>query len=226
MKKIFAFLLCINIILSSLITFVCAEDLPFDDVKDSDWFYKDVAKVWALEIMDGKSPTVFAPKSVMTRAEFLVLLAKIADAEPDGMNEYAAEKYSDVDADAWYAPYVGWGASVEIVTGYTDGTFLPNNPISRQELAVMTVRFMTFQNFENTEDHSLIESFADYKSIGSWARPQVEILRLSGLVGGDENCCFNPKKPASRAEVAAIAGRYCDAYNEYISASNDASLIF
>ena len=86
MKKIFAFLLCINIILSSLITFVCAEDLPFDDVKDSDWFYKDVAKVWALEIMDGKSPTVFAPKSVMTRAEFLVLLAKIADVEPDGNN--------------------------------------------------------------------------------------------------------------------------------------------
>lgn len=226
MKKCLTFLLCINILLSSLFKFVSAENLPFDDVKESDWFYSDVAKVWSLGIMDVKSPSVFAPKSVMTRAEFVVLLSRIADADLNGMDEYAAEKYTDVESGDWYSPYVGWGAYAGIVTGYTDGTFLPNNPISRQELAVMIVRFMTFQNFENTEDHSLIESFADYKSIGSWARPQVEILRLSGLVGGDENCCFNPKKPASRAEVAAIAGRYCDAYNEYISASNDASLIF
>ena len=217
MKRIIVMLACVCLVVSSALVLVNADELPFEDVRTSNWFYNDVAKVWELGIMEGKSPTVFAPKTVMTRAEFVTLLSRIADAELDGMAESAAEKFTDVKTDAWFAPYVGWGASTGIVTGYTDGTFLPNNPVSRQELAVMIVRFMDLQEFKNITDNSLIEAFADQKSIGSWARPQVEALRLSGLVGGDENGNFNPKKTATRAEVAAIAGRYHDVVSEYFS---------
>ena len=217
MKRVIILLTVVSLILAAFFTVVNAEELPFDDVRESHWFYSDVAKVYELGIMEGKSPSIFAPKVVMTRAEFVTLLSRIAEVDLDGMAESAAEKFTDVRLDAWFSPYVGWGAATGIVNGYTDGTFLPNNPVSRQELAVMIVRFMDHVGLKNTEDNSLIDSFEDKKSIGSWAREQVELLRLTGLVGGDENGNFNPKKTASRAEVAAIAGRYYDLANDYFN---------
>jgi len=191
--------------------------MSFEDVKSTDWFYLDVAKAWDFGIIEGKSPSIFAPKTGMTRAEFVTFLSRICKVETEGFAEIADRNFTDVNAGDWHASYVGWGVDNGIITGYNDGTFRPDNSVSRQELAVMLVRLMNFQNFNITEDKSVIAAFGDLKSIGSWARPQVEALRLTGIINGDENGHFNPKKPATRAEVAAIGCRYQEAVNDYFT---------
>ena len=220
MKKIIFMILSVLIVFSAYSVIFAEEtssEIPFEDVKVSDWFYPDVKRVWDLEIMEGKSPSIFSPQSVMTRAEFVTMLSRLADSELDGMAEEAAAKFTDVPADAWFAPYVGWGVSLGIVTGYNDGTFLPDNPVNRQELAVMVVRFMDYSGITHPVPAPTVDTFGDFKSVGSWARPQVEILRNAGVVGGDENGYFNPKKSANRAEVAAIAGRYHELADVYFT---------
>lgn len=210
MKKIISLVLAALSALC-LATSVSAVDvLPFEDVESGSWYHDDIARVSELGIMFGRSPIIFSPKTVMTRAEFVTMLTNIEHASLDEM-AVEADAFTDVSADDWCAPYIGWAAKNGIVTGYTDGSFRPNAPLSRQELAVMIVRFMDLQCFVTDDDNSLIDAFADASSVGKWARPQVDRLRLSGIINGDENGRFNPTKYASRAECAAIAVRYYDA---------------
>ena len=182
--------------------------LPFTDVKEGKWYYEDVKAAYELGIMGGQSETIFAPTSYMTRAEFVTLLSRLGNAELDGMAELAAKTFTDVGAKKWFAPYIGWANSVGVVNGYGDGTFLPNKSVSRQELAVMFQRFMALEGIDFQGDRSSVSEFADKKDIGSWANDAVELLRRTGLVGGDNNGNFNPKKSVTRAEIAAIAVRF------------------
>ncbi len=210
MKKIISLVLAILSGLCLAASVSAVDALPFEDVESDSWYHDDIARVSELGIMFGRSPRIFSPKTVMTRAEFVTMLTNIEHASLDEM-AVETDVFTDVSAVDWCAPYIGWAVKNGIVTGYTDGSFRPNAPLSRQELAVMIVRFMDLQCFVTDDDNSLIDAFADASSVGKWARPQLERLRLSGIINGDENGRFNPTKYASRAECAAIAVRYYDA---------------
>ena len=79
MKKFFAFLLCINLLLSSLITFVCAEDLPFDDVSESDWFYPYVNTSVQIGLVNGLSDAEFGADDCITREQMAVICMRAID---------------------------------------------------------------------------------------------------------------------------------------------------
>ena len=218
MKRFTAIILALLLMLP-IICVSNAADLAFEDVLSGDWFYEDVHTVCEIGLMEGRSSLVFAPRAVTTRAEFVTLASCIADADTTDMGKIAAKRFTDVGADSWYAPYIGWASENSLVNGYSDNTFRPDAPISRQELAILIVRFLGQQKVDLSSDHSIIDRFEDAGDFPSWSRSDIEKLRLIGIVGGDENGCFNHEKPATRAEIATVTRRivdFCCGYRDSI----------
>jgi len=130
-KRILSALLCAVMLFGTLA--VCAssaEKLPFTDVKNTKWFYDAIKAVYDAGFMNGKSDTKFEPNATMTRAELVVLLSRLADADVADKGQSLA--FKDTKKNAWYADAVGWGVEAGLVNGYEGNTFKPNAPILRQ----------------------------------------------------------------------------------------------
>ena len=110
--------------------------------------------------------------------------------------------------DYWAASYVDFLYSAGITTGYDDGTFRPNDNISRQQFAVMLFRYL---GLDGSQYESVTLPFADTASIGSYALTAVKALYTEGIVSGttgsDGKLYFNPGGSLTRAQAAAMIGR-------------------
>ena len=179
-------------------------DNPFEDVTESDWFWKEVLTVNEEGIMTGKSATVFDPKANISRAEVVTALARFACVNVQGKGELLT--FTDTWPDEWYSDYVGWAYENGIVTGYTNGKFGPSDLITRQELAVVLSRMIAYLE-ANMPENPQINKFADSANIADWVAPHAETMRRAGLMKGDTNGNFNATNNASRAEVATIISR-------------------
>jgi len=183
------------------------------DVKNGKWYTDAVNTVFEEGIMQGKGSEIvggnihvtFAPFDNMTRAELVTILSRLAGADTTGLG--ATLTFKDTKKTAWYADAVGWSVSAGLVTGYDDNTFRPNAQVLRQELAVLFARFLDASSIVLPNVETPI-TFTDAKKIPSWAAEGVEVMRLTGIVGGDDKGNFNPKKSANRAEIAVILTRY------------------
>ena len=208
-------------VLLVIVTFFCVfnsglpvgaeNEMPFRDVKENDWFYSAVKKVYEEDVMKGKSADMFSPRDAMTRAETVTLLSRLAGADVSGMRSYCA-RFGDVAPDSWYADYIGWGVRTGLVNGYSDNSFKPDNPIYRDEMAALINRFADYNDIL-LSDAPLTERFADYSSIQNWALGDVEAMRKAGLMQGDQNGNFNPKNTLLRSEAAAVTSRLLDLCN-------------
>ncbi|MBR4662151.1 MAG: S-layer homology domain-containing protein, partial [Clostridia bacterium] len=78
---------------------------PFTDVPANEWYRPEVEFAWENGLMQGVSKTKFEPESPMTRAMFVTILCRLSKEETE-----ITDRFSDVPADEWYAPYVGWAA--------------------------------------------------------------------------------------------------------------------
>lgn len=201
MKKFLSMILAAAIALVSTIAVFSAS--PFPDVNEEDWFYDAVCEAAEAGIMNGMDGG-FSPNGQMTRAQLVTVLARLADADVTGKNTVLA--FSDTPGNEWYADYIGWGVETGIVGGYPDGTFKPDSPVLRQEMAALIVRFLTHMSIE-LPNAPLIESFSDAEQIPEWAAADAESLRLTGLIGGDGGR-FNPEGKTTRAEFATVVVRY------------------
>ena len=206
MKKAVSFFLLLCFLLP-MIPAASAGPAPkpsFSDVGESDWFYAPVSAMCAEGVLQGKSDKIFDPLAPVTRAEFVTILSRVACVDVSGDEDLLS--FRDTPKAAWYAPYVGWGASVGLVSGYPDNTFRPDVPVTRQELAALIVRFTSFME-ATVRASDPASGFTDGDRIEPWAREYVEELRLTGLVRGDEAGRFNPSSSATRAEAATVFSR-------------------
>jgi len=181
---------------------VFASALPFADVKTKAWYYSYVKESYEKGYMEGMPGGLFAPDESVTRAQYVTILSRLCDAEGDTNTDF-----KDVGAKKWYAGAVGWAVKAGIVTGYEDNTFRGEASITREELMVMTSRYLDYLWTDLPVSDSAVNSFADAKKIAKWASPYVNEMRRVGLVEGDANGNFNPKKTATRAEIATMTVR-------------------
>ena len=207
--KVLSLILVVVMLFCTVTVFATADDvaLPFTDVKKGSWYHAYVSQVYEEGLMEGKSETVFAPLEAMTRAQIVTVLSRLAgftDEDIAGMGEGLS--FTDVKPKAWYADYLGWAVSEGLISGYPDNTFKGNDEILRQELAKIIVCFCEKYGLESGSD-SIADPFADADKHPKWAVEYIEKLRLTGIVRGDDNGNFNPKKSASRAEIATIITR-------------------
>ena len=179
------------------------DSMRFDDVTKGDWFYKDVEYVYNEGIMDGVSKREFAPNETLTRAMIVKILYRI-EGEPAS---YRSSDFNDVESGRWYTGAVAWAAEKEIVKGYGNGKFGPNDPVTREQLAAILYRYTQYKGWSTTAASGSLKGFADAASVSSYAVDAMNWAVDEGLLKGANNK-LSPKSNATRAQVAAIIHRY------------------
>ena len=172
--------------------------LPFTDVAEGDWYYDAVAYCWENGIMDGTSGTTFAPNLLLNRAMMAQVLYNLADGTAS-----TVAGFPDVAASAWYADAVNWAAANGYVTGYDNGSYGPEDSLTREQLAVILYRYAG-----SPEPTGTLDGFVDTASASDYA---VDALRWAvgeGLLTGKDGGRLDPAGTASRAELAQILARF------------------
>ncbi len=168
----------------------------YTDVTSDRWFFGAVSYVLENELMDGLTETTFGPGEDMTRAVLVEALYRLA-----GSPDVAAENpFSDVADDASYKNAVIWASENDIVGGYTDGTFKPEDSVQRQQIAAILYRYVGSPAVENAD----LSAYADADSIQSYAADAMNWAIANGLIKGDNNGNLTPRDTATRAQVATI----------------------
>ncbi len=172
----------------------------FTDVPATHWASSYILDLADNDIVSGKTATTFAPDDTITRAEFVKILAGVANADVETVT---APAFSDVAADAWYAPYVAWAGEAGIAKG-DDGKFSPNAQITRQDMAVMLTRYIQDVAKKMLPEKNTAVTFNDEAAIGAYAKDAVGMMQRAGIIGGNETGAFLPANPATRAEAAKM----------------------
>ena len=175
--------------------------------------FTDIHNHWAADnilfaasrgLLSGTSDTTFSPGTGMTRGMFVTALGRLAGINPDS---YQTGKFTDVKADAYYAPYVNWAAQNGIMEGATATTFAPDTNINREQMAVIMANYAKKLGYDLPKTLRAV-TFADNAQISSWAKDAVKAMQQAGILAGKANNCFDPKGTATRAEVATVLRRF------------------
>jgi hypothetical protein len=178
---------------------------PFADVASSDWFYDDVMFVNHNGLMTGTGATTFGPNSQLTRAMIVTILHRI---EGIPTPDTGAAAFDDVvDHGAWYHDAVRWAAANGIVTGFGDGRFGPGDNVTRQDLAVILMRYAEFAGHSPPAARASV-AWGDDAHIAGYAKEAVDALFRAEVINGRDPGRFDPRGLATRAEVAAMLHRF------------------
>lgn len=206
-KKVLSLALSAAMALTLTVPVSAASVSSFKDVSTDSWYYDSVKYVAEKDYMNGTSATTFDPSDNMTRAMFATVISRVAGVTVDNS---ATTEFTDVASGMWYTGAVKWGVENDLLEGYGNGRFGTDDAITRQDIAVLTERFLTWyceQNNKDIQEDALVESFTDVNSIAAYAKDSVEFCRKAGLLTGYEDGSFGPLGLTTRAEIAAIIER-------------------
>lgn len=165
----------------------------------------DIAGHWAESYIEygieagyisGYADGTFLPDKTVTRAEFskminnAVKLTSAGDAKGD---------FNDVVSKDWFFEEVKKAENAGYINGYEDGSFRPNNTVTRQEAAVILSRIVL-----PVEERANVDSFGDGASIDNWAKDSVSMIAAKGYIKGDDKGNFNPKGALTRSQAAKL----------------------
>ena len=188
-----------------------ADQMPFTDVEIGKWYYEPIYYLYSNNITSGLKDTLFGINHNITRASMVLMLAKIANVD---LNNYSYESdFSDVETGKWYTTAVNWACENNLVAG-SDGKFMPNAYITKEQTFVILRNFGEYLNYDVTySDSTQLTLFYDRYSISSYAWTAMCWATNYGLTSGNGDYALQPKKHLTRAEMAAILYKfswYCD----------------
>lgn len=144
------------------------------------------------------------PDRPITRAEWIALIHHIAP-----YREQADARFTDMSSDAWYVPAVSAAVAAGYITGYEDGTLKPDDPISRQEAAVILSRVGADRLEKDREDGKAGMAFRD--EIPAWSAGRIQDVVAMGWMQGYPDGTFGPQKQLTRAEAVVSLDRLAKA---------------
>lgn len=151
-------------------------------------------------IITGTSATAFQPSQMVTRAEFAALITRSL-----GLASMSSGvTFSDVGANAWYTDAVKTAAAAGLITGYTDGSFKPASPITRQEMAAIMAKAMKYTGKTLNAGPAALAKFSDASVIPAWSREAIAGIAAEGIIQGRPDGSFAPQALATRAEAATM----------------------
>lgn len=173
-------------------------EIPFTDLADYSWATRMICKLAKDGIVSGKTATTYCPGDPVTRAEYASMLVRALKltSSVDGV------EFDDVAEGAWYYETVRIASALKVVSGYGDGTFRPDNTITREEMAVMTQKAAVAAGI--TLPTLVNVNFTDKDQIADWAKDSVNLLTCAQVINGMGDGTFNPKGTANRAQAAVI----------------------
>ena len=171
----------------------------FADLATVPWAAEAIEYLANQKVIQGVRADAFEPDRAVTREEFVKILVGAFDVSWSGQ----VTDFADVDASAWYAPYVFAAAEKGIVQGVDARYFGIGAEISRQDMAVMLYR--TLQILEKELQKTVtVQSFADEAQIAEYAKEAVDALCGYGVMNGVSETEFAPEDHATRAMAAKV----------------------
>jgi len=173
----------------------------FNDMSGYAWAQDAVNMLVKKAVVNGYEDGNFKPEGVVTRAEFIKMLAVATQIK---VNEAMPMNFIDVEDGSWYFPYIRIAYTNSLCKGVSEYYFNPDGHITRQDMSVMIYNYM---KLSGKTAGSLDKDFADADSISSYAVEAVANATASGVITGYEDSTFRPMKNATRAEAAVIISR-------------------
>lgn len=169
--------------------------------------FNDIKGHWAEEYIlagvengffKGMTDMTFEPDTNITRGMLVTTLYRL-EGQPKATT---TKSFPDVVAEDWYGPAVIWAAENKIVEGYEDGTFKPNQEVSREEMATILSRYIQHKNYPITK--IAVAEFEDEAMISSWAAYNVDVMQITKVMNGKPGNVFDPQGKATRAELSKV----------------------
>jgi len=208
-RRSLIYAVCMLIVLYCTVLATAAVSIAENDYSDikGHWAEKTIkemiSKGWVNGIsIDGKIQ--IQPDKHITRSEFIAVLNRIQEIPK---TQGKAVKFSDVNDGAWYKEALDRISGSGLVNGYNDGTFKPDNPIERAEIAAILCRAASWETAENIDKISKLETFNDVAG-GKWYYNSVMINKLKGIIYGYPDGNFGPANKATRAEAFTMIARF------------------
>jgi len=178
----------------------------FNDVS-THWAESSINNLASRLVINGADEQRFLPDTEITRAEFMAIMIRALGLSSANKTFH----FRDITEEAWYHQAVQIGYSYGLVDGYSDGSFKPNEKITRQEAMMILSRAMMLvklnKEIDNTKQQELINNFTDSELLASWARQAAGLAIEIGLIGGYKGE-LHPLQNITRAETAAIIQRF------------------
>ncbi len=172
---------------------------PFNDIVGH-WAEEDICVLYDEGVVQGYSTQTFLPDSEVTRAEFLKMVLKF-----EGYNIYSVQSaaFTDLTPGDWYYSYVTFAHSKGFVSGYSDGSFHPNEPIARAEAVTLVMKVTGISDYDTSD---LYHTFTDVHET-DWFASSVAAGVDLGIIQGYGDGTFRPYDEITRAEAAVIVKR-------------------
>lgn len=181
--------------------------LPFEDVKDGDWYREAVAFMYKNELMLGVSDKLFGVNTNTTRGMMATIIYRL-EKEPATTFE---DIFNDVDSGKWYSEAITWGNKNGIVLGYDNGGFGPEDNVTREQLVTLLYRYAAKKGYDVSKQADL-SAFVDADEVSGYAKEAMSWAVAMGLVQGRGAGKLAPTDLARRVEVAALFQRFASLY--------------
>ncbi len=179
----------------------------FSDVPPTAWYASDILSLVDRGVLQGTGPGKFSPNAALSRGAFVTMLCKTMLTQSEIRQYDFQGPFSDIGRGHWSNPYVNWASEAGVVNGRGDGTFGPDDPVSRQDMAVMVTNLLKATG-RKLPAVTAPAAFTDSRKISSYARDSVSKCQQAGVINGFTDGSFGPLLTASRAEAAAVYARF------------------
>ncbi len=171
-------------------------------VNSTYWAYEYIEFVKKEEIMIGEGANVFGEENALTRAELATIISRIIEKNNITIekNEMSETSFSDI-SNHWAKEEIQKLQKMQILVGYENNEFRPDNKVSRAEVATIVARLL--ENIDIDSNNITYTEFSDI-SENYWAYKNIIQLAEYGILNGYENGRFYPENTITRAEMAKI----------------------
>lgn len=178
--------------------------LPFTDVPAGSWYHDAVQYVYEQGLMGGTGSGRFSPDLTTSRAMIVTILYRLEGSPAVS----GGATFADVSSGQWYSDGVAWASANGIVTGYANGSFGPNDTITREQMAAILYRYARYKGYD-VSARAQLSRYSDAGQVAAYAAESMSWAVGSGLITGTSGTTLSPAGSATRAQAAVILARFC-----------------
>ena len=171
--------------------------ISYNDVNENHWAFESILHLSEKGILNGMGDGSFAPNNTVTREQFVKIIVEAFGIEDADIKN----KFTDVENGRWSQDYIAIASGAGVVSGVGEGMFAPENPVTRQDAAVMLKRVC---DKYQVKLESAEKAFADEDRVASYAIDSVKALSGAGIINGFEDGTFRPADTLTRAQAAKL----------------------
>lgn len=187
--------LAIFVLVISLFTPITGQAAGFNDVSSGYTFYDEVEFLSSEQIITGYTDGTFKPDNVVTRAQAAIMIGRALGLNGDPKNT----KFNDVTASVTGSGYIASAVEKGIISGFTDKTYRPNEPVTRGQMAIFLNRAFTLTEGQVNSFNDVSPNMAAYQSIINVA--------VNGIASGYSDETYRPNQPVNRGQFSAFMAR-------------------